>query len=114
MAEMGAQVSLEELQLYRTVGRSLMVFDEQMTSEGVRPESERLWRDAMGRMLRLVGSEIHHLRTLNGYLRSGRLDVKPAVYYFDICGMTVEDRDISDELLRRYTAGGASDCVARA
>jgi AcrR family transcriptional regulator len=48
MAEMGAQVSLEESQLYRTVGRSLMVFDEQMTLEGVRPESEKLWRDAMG------------------------------------------------------------------
>jgi AcrR family transcriptional regulator len=48
MAETGAQVSLEESQLYRTVGRSLMVFDEQMTLEGVRPESEKLWRDAMG------------------------------------------------------------------
>jgi AcrR family transcriptional regulator len=46
MAEMGAQVSLDESQLYRTVGRSLMVFDEQMTLEGVRPE--KLWRDAMG------------------------------------------------------------------
>jgi AcrR family transcriptional regulator len=40
MAEMGAQVSLDESQLYRTVGRSLMVFDEQMTLEGVRPEKK--------------------------------------------------------------------------
>jgi hypothetical protein len=64
-------------------------------------------------MLRLAGSEIDHLRTLNAYVRSSRLDVKPAVYYFDICAMTADDRDISDELLRRYIAGDASDCVAR-
>jgi hypothetical protein len=64
-------------------------------------------------MLRLAASEIYHLRTLNAYLRSSRLDLKPAVFYFDICAMTADDKDLSDELLRRYIARDASDGVAR-
>jgi len=53
-------------------------------------------------MLRLSGSETHHLHTLNAYVRSSRMDLKPAVYYYDICAMTEDDRDISEMLLHQY------------
>jgi FkbM family methyltransferase len=53
-------------------------------------------------MLRLSASESKHLDELSAYLRSSRMDLKPAVFYYDICAMTEQDSDISDELLRQY------------
>jgi FkbM family methyltransferase len=53
-------------------------------------------------MLRLAASETDHLHALNAYVRSSRMDLIPAVYYYDVCAMTEDDRDISDALLHQY------------
>jgi hypothetical protein len=55
-------------------------------------------------MLRLSASETDHLRSLNAYVRSSVRDLMPAVFYFDICAMTDDDKDISDQLLSQYLA----------
>ncbi|MGD0641053.1 MAG: FkbM family methyltransferase [Roseiarcus sp.] len=53
-------------------------------------------------MLRLPAEQTDHLRALNAYVRSCRNDLRPSVFYYDICALTPEDKDISDELLRHY------------
>jgi hypothetical protein len=54
-------------------------------------------------MLRLSWGELHHFAELDAYVRSSRGDVKPAVFYFDLCVLTAEDADISECMLRKYT-----------
>jgi hypothetical protein len=53
-------------------------------------------------MLRLAASETDHLRALSAYVRSSQLDLRPAVFYYDICALTDDDRDISEMLLDQY------------
>jgi FkbM family methyltransferase len=53
-------------------------------------------------MLRLTAAETHQFRALNAYLRNSCQDTQPAVYYFDICAMTEDNRDISEALLEQY------------
>ena len=63
-------------------------------------------------MLRLRGAETGHLLALNAYARSSRKDLKPAVFYYDICAMTVDDADLSNALLRGYIGEEASQGAA--
>jgi len=53
-------------------------------------------------MVRLSVDELHHLYALNAYVRASRRDLKPAIFYYDICAMTADDNDISDKLLEHY------------
>jgi len=55
-------------------------------------------------MLRLAASETDHLSALSAYVRSSRLDLRPALFYYDICALTDDDRDISEVLLDQYLA----------
>jgi len=53
-------------------------------------------------ILRLSFNELFHLNELIAYVRNCRKDLRPAVFYFDICAITNDNSDISDELLRKY------------
>ena len=53
-------------------------------------------------MVRLSADERHPLYALNAYVRASRRDLKPAIFYYDICAMTADDNDISDKLLEHY------------
>jgi FkbM family methyltransferase len=56
-------------------------------------------------MLRLQDEQTDHLHSLNAYVRSTRKDLRPSIFYYDICAMTAKDKDISDNLLRHYIEG---------
>jgi FkbM family methyltransferase len=53
-------------------------------------------------MLRLPAEQTGHLHALNAYVRSSRKDLRPSIFYYDICAMCSSDADISDELLQHY------------
>jgi FkbM family methyltransferase len=55
-------------------------------------------------MLRVPAEQSDHLDALNAYVRSSRKDLRPSIFYYDICAITLVDKDISDELLRNYIA----------
>jgi hypothetical protein len=42
------------------------------------------------------------LHALNAYVRSSRKDLRPSIFYYDICAVAAGDKDISDDLLRHY------------
>jgi hypothetical protein len=53
-------------------------------------------------MLCLEDGELHHLYSLNAYVKFTRRDLRPALFYYDICAMTARDVDISDKLRDLY------------
>lgn len=53
-------------------------------------------------MLRVPAEQSDHLHALNAYVRSSRKDLRPSIFYYDICAIAAGDTDISDDLLRHY------------
>lgn len=54
-------------------------------------------------MLRLPASQLdHHMRSLNAYVRSTQKDLRPSLFYYDICAFPSDDTDLSDKMLTRY------------
>ncbi|MBV9997024.1 MAG: FkbM family methyltransferase [Caulobacteraceae bacterium] len=53
-------------------------------------------------MLCLRDDELHQMRSLSAYVKSTLRDLRPALFYYDICATTADDIDLSDALRRRY------------
>lgn len=53
-------------------------------------------------MLRVPAEQSDHLHALNAYVRSSRKDLRPSLFYYDICAIAANDADISDDLLKNY------------